>query len=137
MNEKVLVVDDNPDILNITRTALEKYGFAVTTAASGLEAITYMKADRPDAVVLDIMMPEMSGWEVLDYIKNNELTAKLPVLILTARDQASDIRAGYEYGADYYLTKPCSRRQLLYALGMLLNRADLISVSEQEPTRER
>jgi CheY-like chemotaxis protein len=130
MEEKILVVDDNPDIRMIVKTTLERHGLIVFPAASGFEAIEFLKKDVPHAVVLDVMMPGMSGWEVFDFIKNSDVTSKIPVIMLTARDQAQEVNAGYAYGADYYLTKPCTRQQILRAVGLLLKRTDLVAASQ-------
>jgi DNA-binding response OmpR family regulator len=126
MSAKILVVDDDPDLLQILRRTLEKTGFDVAIAIDGFHAIEYLKRETPDLAILDVMMPEISGWEVLDFIRNNEATTNVPVLMLTARDQANDVRAGYEYGVKYYLTKPCSTKDLLHGVGVALNRLDLM-----------
>ena len=126
MNTKILVVDDDPDLLTIVRRTLERRGFDVAVAIDGFQAIEYLKRDTPDLAILDIMMPEISGWEVLDFIKNSDAMTNVPVLMLTARDQADDVRAGYEYGAKYYLTKPCTPKELLHGVGVALNRLDLM-----------
>ena len=131
MNEKILVVDDNPDSITIIRSILEVHGFNVAVAESGREAIEKLKADRPNVVLLDVMMPEMSGLEVLERIKGNTDTAKLPVILVTAKTQDEDVLVGYQYGADYYITKPCTSKQLLYGIGLVLGRADLTEGGEE------
>jgi len=130
MSQTILVVDDNHDIVMITRSTLEKKGFKVVTANNGLEAIEKLKEQVPDAVILDVMMPDVSGWEVLDFIKNEETTAKVPVILMSARDRGEQVSAGYAYGADYYLTKPCTRDRLLTAVGQVLRRYDLLPGGE-------
>lgn len=136
MNEKVLVVDDNPDSITIIRSILEAHGFAVQVAESGREALSKLEKEPPSVVLLDVMMPEMSGLEVLEKIKNDSMTAKIPVILVTAKTQDEDVLVGYQYGADYYITKPCTSKQLLYGIGLVLGRADLTQDSDDEGTDE-
>lgn len=131
MKEKVLVVDDNRDSLTIIRSILEAHDFVVETAECGREALEKLKGDLPNVILLDVMMPEMSGLEVLERIKTNHTTSKLPVILVTAKTQDEDVLVGYQYGADYYITKPCSSKQLLYGVGLVLGRADLTEGGEQ------
>src|SRR5215470_639630 len=121
---KVLVVDDTPDSIMILRSILVNNGFAVTTADSGRAALESLKNEIPDLVLLDVMMPEMSGLEVLERIKSNPLTSNMPVILVTAKTQDEDVLAGYQYGADYYITKPCTAKQLLYGIGLVLGKAE-------------
>jgi len=130
MGVNILVVDDDPDILQLTRMTLERAGFTVNIAAGGLQALEYLRSEKPDLVILDVMMPEISGWEVLDFLKNNEATSTVPVLLMTARDLPDDIKVGYEYGARYYLTKPWTKKQLMKGIAVALNRPDLIPVEK-------
>jgi CheY-like chemotaxis protein len=132
MNEKILVVDDNPDSITIIRSILEGHGFHVQVAESGREALEKLKEDPPNVVLLDVMMPEMSGLEVLERIKGGGSTAKMPVILVTAKTQDEDVLVGYQYGADYYITKPCTTKQLLYGIGLVLGRADLTEGGEGE-----
>lgn len=122
MSQKILVVDDNLDSTMILRSILESHGFAVMVAHSGPEALAQLARDVPDAILLDVMMPEMSGFEVLEKIKSTHATAKVPVIMVTAKMQDDDVMAGYQYGADYYITKPCTAKQLLYGIGLVLGR---------------
>lgn len=131
MKDSILVVDDNPDSITIIRTILEANGFKVETAENGREALDKLKAETPQVVLLDVMMPEMSGLEVLERIKGNPTTAKLPVILVTAKTQDEDVLVGYQYGADYYITKPCTSKQLLYGVGLVLGRADLTEENEE------
>jgi len=128
-NEKVLVVDDNADLRAIIRRLLEKHGFCVTEAASGRRAIEQLDEDLPDVVLLDVMMPEMSGFEVLDRIRGSARTAKLPVVMVTAKNEDDDVLTGYQTGADYYLTKPYTPDHLIYSIGLVLGRPDLVETS--------
>jgi CheY-like chemotaxis protein len=119
----VLVVDDHEDNVRIVTEILQANGFAVEAAYDGPGALAAIDRVRPAAVVLDVMMPEMSGIEVLDRIKANPAHRNLPVILLTAKAQDDDLLAGYMYGADYYITKPLNPRQLLYGLGLVLGTA--------------
>ena len=101
----VLVVDDEPRLRDIVRLNLEVEGYRVAEAASGIEAITRLKDDLPDLIVLDVMMPEMDGFETLRRIRE---VSSVPVIMLTVRQEELDRIRGLEIGADDYLTKPFS-----------------------------
>ena len=124
MKRKVLVVDDNIDSITILRSILETNGFAVRTAQSGREALDLLAQEVPDVILLDVMMPEMSGLEVLERIKTTHTTSRLPVILVTAKMQDEDVLTGYQYGADYYITKPCTAKQLLYGIGLVLGKVE-------------
>jgi two-component system sensor histidine kinase/response regulator len=123
MKRNILVVDDNHDSVMILRSLLETQGFEVATATTGAEALAQIERTIPDAVLLDVMMPEMSGFEVLDRIKTTHATSKVPVIMVTAKMQDEDVMTGYQHGADYYITKPCTAKQLLYGISLVLDRA--------------
>jgi two-component system, OmpR family, alkaline phosphatase synthesis response regulator PhoP len=108
----ILVVDDETDILELLKYNLEKDGYRVLTAHNGKEALTLV-LQHPDLVVLDIMMPEMDGWEVCRAIRKNPATWKTPVIFLTARDNEVDEVVGLELGADDYIMKPVKVRTFL------------------------
>ena len=120
MSTLILVVDDNQDNVNIAREILLSRGFEVRVAYNGPSALASVEQQRPDLVLLDVMMPQMSGMEVLDRLRANPATAGVPVILVTAKDQDEDLLAGYKYGADYYITKPFSAKQLLYGIGLVL-----------------
>lgn len=124
MSKKILVVDDNIDSIMILRSILESQGFTVLTAQSGLEALEIVAREIPDLVLLDVMMPQMSGIEVLERIKTTHATSKVPVIMVTAKIQDEDVMTGYQHGADYYITKPCTAKQLLYGIGLVLDRLE-------------
>lgn len=119
---RVLVVDDDHDYVDILRTQLERRGFAVTTAEGGAEALARLQDQKPDVVLLDVMMPDINGFDVLQRIRETPLTASLPVILISAKGDEDDMMAGYQFGADYYITKPCTPPQLLYAVGLVLGR---------------
>jgi DNA-binding response OmpR family regulator len=130
MSRKILVVDDNLDSTLILRSILENSGFTVRVAHSGPEALAQIALEVPDVILLDVMMPDMSGFEVLERIRNTHETASVPVIMVTAKMQDEDMLTGYQYGADYYITKPCTAKQLLYGIGLVLDRG----VTGSEPT---
>ncbi|HEX9662224.1 MAG TPA: response regulator [Candidatus Binatia bacterium] len=120
-NEKtIMVVDDNPDIITIVRTILEGKGFNVLSASSGAECLAALKTQKPDLIVLDIMMPEMDGLEVLTRLKAMSEFTNVPVVLLTAKVQYEDVLGGYKLGADYYITKPFTSTQLINGINLLL-----------------
>lgn len=124
MSKKILVVDDNADSIMILRSILEAQGFKVLTAQSGVEALDIVPRELPDLVLLDVMMPQMSGIEVLERIKSTHATSRVPVIMVTAKIQDEDVMTGYQHGADYYITKPCTAKQLLYGIGLVLDRIE-------------
>ena len=113
MKKKILVVDDEDDILHFLDLVLSEKGYAVKTAASGHEALTYAQLDPPDLVLLDIMMPQMDGWEVLKLLRVDEATSQVPVAMLSARTEAKDRVQGLQEGAIDYICKPFSLQELL------------------------
>ena len=121
-NERILVVDDEPDILSVLVYHLSREGFRVTAAIDGEAAIAAAET-LPDLIVLDIMLPVMDGYEVLRTIRSNELTRRIPVILLTARLQEEERVRGFEYGADDYVTKPFSARELVLRIKSQLRRS--------------
>ncbi len=119
-NKTVMVVDDNPDIVTIVKTILEGKGYVVQSAYSGQEVFNLLSEQKPDLIVLDIMMPQMDGLEVLTRLKGEPSTATIPVILLTAKVQYEDVLGGYKMGADYYITKPFTSTQLLNGINLLL-----------------
>ncbi len=109
----VLIVDDDPLILEVLKTVLDLEEFRVTTAADGEQALAQLAVERPDVVVCDVMMPGLDGFEVCRRIKDDPATAGLPVVLLTARDRPEDRAAGEAAGCDAYLTKPFSPLYLI------------------------
>ena len=116
----IMVVDDNPDIITIVTTILEGKGYHVLSATSGPELLNLLKGQKPDLIILDIMMPEMDGLEVLTRLKGMTDTSNIPVILLTAKVQYEDVLGGYKLGADYYITKPFTSTQLVNGINLLL-----------------
>ena len=119
----IMVVDDNPDIITIVKTILEGKGYNVLSAVSGPELLSHLKIEKPDLIILDIMMPEMDGLEVLSRLKGAAEWAAIPVILLTAKVQYEDVLGGYKLGADYYITKPFTSTQLVNGINLLLGEA--------------
>jgi CheY-like chemotaxis protein len=120
VSRAVLLVDDNDDNLRIMREILVARGFEVRVAHDGPSALELLEQQRPDVILLDVMMPDMDGLEVLDRIKGAPDHAAIPVILVTAKAQDEDLLQGYKYGADYYITKPFTAKQLLYGIGLVL-----------------
>ena len=119
----IMVVDDNPDIVTIVKTILEVKGYEVQSAFSGQEVFNLLTEQKPDLIILDIMMPQMDGLEVLTRLKEDSGTATIPVILLTAKVQYEDVLGGYKMGADYYITKPFTSTQLINGINLLLGEA--------------
>jgi two-component system phosphate regulon response regulator PhoB len=122
MKHRVLVVDDEPDITALVAYHLAKEGYRVSTAASGPEALKAVTEQRPDLVVLDLMLPGQSGYEVLEALRRKEDTRDIGVVVLTARREEGDRIKGLTLGADDYLVKPFSPRELVLRVGAVLRR---------------
>ncbi len=112
-NKKILIVDDERDMSYFLGVRLRSQGYTVATAKDGLEALETIKTDQPDLILLDIMMPKMSGYEVCRTLKQSETTKHIPVIFLTARDQAQDRAAALSSGGDDFLAKPFESQALL------------------------
>jgi two-component system phosphate regulon response regulator PhoB len=120
--ERVLVVDDEPDIVALVAYHLAKAGYRVATASSGTDALESARRDRPALIVLDLMLPGMTGYEVLEQLRANDATRDVAVLMLTARREEPDRIQGLSLGADDYLTKPFSPQELVLRVGAILRR---------------
>lgn len=121
---KILVVDDEPDAVELVEFNLKNAGFEVITAADGAEALKQARAALPDLVVLDLMLPEVDGLEVCKLLRRDAATAGIPIIMLTAKAAEIDRVLGLELGADDYLTKPFSPRELMLRVKGLLRRCD-------------
>ena len=130
-NNKILVVEDDQNLLATLKYNLQKEGYGVTTAADGTEAIDIARRGEPDLVILDIMLPKMSGFEVCRILRKD---MTVPILMLTAKTEEVDKIVGLEIGADDYMTKPFSMRELLARVRAMLRRADM---SRTQPDSEQ
>lgn len=120
--QRILVVDDEPDITGLVAYHLAKAGYRVTTATSGTEALSSVRTERPDLVVLDLMLPGLSGYDVLADLRRREETKDVGVILLTARKEEPDRIKGLSLGADDYLAKPFSPQELVLRVGAILRR---------------
>jgi DNA-binding response OmpR family regulator len=118
--QKVLLVDDEEDILDFLELILEEQGYTCIKANSGRDALAAAQMHRPEIILLDIMMPEMDGWEVLKLLKADEETAHIPVAMLTARTEMKDKIQGLQEGAVDYICKPFATKELLDKLQIIL-----------------
>lgn len=110
---KILAVDDEKHIVRLVQITLEKEGYELITASNGREALEKVASEQPDLVVMDVMMPEMDGLEALAKLKDDPETSHIPVIMLTAKAQDSDVFRGWQSGADLYLTKPFNPSELV------------------------
>lgn len=122
MSRSILLVDDDPDIRNTVGDLLRMHGYRVECAAGGRAALERFAGPPPlpDLILLDVAMPDMSGFEVLRRIRSDPATSRVPVVMVTAQTGDDDVMSGYRDGADYYVAKPCTLRQLLYGIRLLL-----------------
>ena len=118
----ILVVEDDPDIADLMRRYLQKGGFEVDVRGSGREALNAIAAQRPDLLVLDLMLPHVSGLEICRIVRSDEKTASIPIIMVTARAEESERITGLEVGADDYLGKPFSPGELVARVRALLRR---------------
>ena len=131
MARTILVVEDEPTLRETLADALEADGFRVVTAADGREALTQFRAERPDLILLDIMLPELSGIEVTRIIRAE---SGVPIVMLTAKDSELDKVVGLELGADDYVTKPFSLRELTARIRALFRRSEAAATAGTAPT---
>jgi two-component system, OmpR family, alkaline phosphatase synthesis response regulator PhoP len=123
MKEKILIVDDEKDIIKMLDYNLKKEGFRVVAADDGEEALDMAHKEHPDLILLDLMLPGMDGLEVCKGLKKESKTALIPIIMLTAKSQESDKVVGLELGADDYVTKPFSPRELIARVKAVLRRS--------------
>lgn len=133
--ENILVVEDEDDIAELIRYNLEKESYAVTVASSGEKGVDAAKRSKPDLVLLDLMLPGMSGLEVCRSLKVDRTTADIPIIMVTARGEESDIVTGLELGAEDYVTKPFGIKVLLARVRAVLRRGEAKVPGVDEPLR--
>lgn len=120
---KILVVDDEIYIVHILDFSLGMEGYEVVTALDGEQALERVASEKPDLIVLDIMMPKLDGYEVCRAVKSNPATKNVPVILLSAKGRNVDQKMGFDVGADDYITKPFSPRKLVERINQLLGQA--------------
>lgn len=121
-NKRILVADDEPDVLNLVTLNMKNAGFNVIKAEDGLAALQQARETNPALIILDLMLPEMSGLEVCKVLKKESATAQIPIIMLTAKAEEIDRIVGLELGADDYITKPFSPRELILRVKSVLRR---------------
>ena len=132
--KKILAVDDERHIVRLIQVNLERAGYQVSTAFDGNEALKKVEGDKPDLIVLDVMMPRMDGFEVLKRLQANPETREVPVIMLTAKAQDADVFRGWASGVSAYLTKPFNPLELITFVKRIFSGAD--EYSDQEKTWE-
>ncbi len=138
MPEKILIIDDDVDTLRLVGLMLQRQGYQITAAASGEQGLEKAFEERPDVILLDVMMPEMDGYEVTRRLRKNPVSSSTPILLFTAKTQLDDKVAGFEAGADDYLTKPTHPAELQAHIHALLARSHPKKAEEVEvPAREQ
>jgi two-component system phosphate regulon response regulator PhoB len=130
--DKILVIDDEEDILELLRFNLTKEGYRVCSASTGEEALSVARTERPDLVLLDLMLPGIDGLEVARRLKADPLTRSVPILMLTAKGEEADIVTGLEVGAEDYITKPFSPKVLIARVRAVLRRKGAAPVDDKE-----
>lgn len=131
VTSRILVVDDEPDAVELIAFNLKNSGFEVVTAADGAEAIRKARTHSPDLIVLDVMLPEIDGLEACKLLRKDPATAETPILMLTARTGEIDRVLGLELGADDYVTKPFSPRELVLRVKKLLRLRDVVAEKQE------
>ena len=119
MGKKILIVDDEEVIRKFLRIHLTKWGYEVGEARDGAEALEHLGKDVFDLLICDILMPNKDGWELLREMRSDPKTKDVPAIVLTAKNDDSDMFKGYDLGANYYMTKPFTKAQLLYGLRLM------------------
>ena len=123
MSERILIVDDEPDIVELLEYNLRQAGYSVVTARDGASAMAEVRRQRPDLILLDVMLPDISGTEICRRLRKDASTEGIPIMMITARGEEIDRVVGFELGADDYVTKPFSPREIVLRVQAVLRRA--------------
>lgn len=132
--DRILVVDDDRDIVRLVKSYLEKAGFQILTAYDGETALQVLKAEKPQLLILDLMLPDRDGWDVARLVRSDPQLSATPIIMLTARVEDNDKIVGLEIGADDYITKPFNPREVVARVRALLRRSHL-QKDTQQPMR--
>jgi CheY-like chemotaxis protein len=132
MAEKILIVDDDMETLRLVGLMLQRQGYQIVAASNGTQALGLTRNEKPDLIVLDVMMPDMDGYEVTRQLRQDKDTLDIPIILFTAKSQVDDKVTGYEVGADDYLTKPVHPAELVAHIKALLSRGKSRAASSQE-----
>ncbi|GMR07277.1 MAG: twitching motility response regulator PilH [Gammaproteobacteria bacterium] len=117
---RVLIVDDSPTEIHVLKTMLEKHGFEIISAESGEDGIALAKSDKPDAILMDVVMPGLNGFQATRQLTNDPDTANIPVIIVTTKNQETDRAWGLRQGARDYLTKPVAETDLVTKINAVI-----------------
>ncbi len=123
MNARILIVDDEKDLLELLNMSLGAEGYIITTAENAAQAMASIRTNKPDLILLDVMLPDTSGIQLTGKLKNTPKTADIPIILLTAKDKETDVVVGLSVGADDYVTKPFSTSVLIARMEAVLRRA--------------
>ena len=140
MAEKILVVDDDLDTLRLVGLMLQRQGYQILAASNGMQALTLAQAEKPNLILLDVMMPDVDGYEVTRRLRSNPVTAPIPIIMFTAKTLVDDKVMGFESGVDDYLTKPTQPRELFAHVKAVLARsqkATSVATAAPAPPKER
>lgn len=120
----IMVVDDDPDIMNLVKKIIERRGYMAECVSSGEEVFRRLEEQKPDLILLDVVLPQMDGLEVLTRLKSQPGTSSIPVILLTGNSRYSDVLTGYQMGSDYYISKPFTSTQLISGISLVLGEED-------------
>jgi len=132
MTKKILVIDDEPEVIKILQIRLERDKFQVITANNGKTALQKIKLEIPDLIILDIMMPGMDGYQVCEKIKSDPSTGDIPIIMLTAKNMGEDLEMALEKKADWYVIKPYEYKYLLKKINQLIQRSEKTQISNKK-----
>ncbi|MEM7030058.1 MAG: response regulator transcription factor [Chloroflexota bacterium] len=135
MNELILVVDDDKSIVRVVKGYLEQANYTVLTAFDGETALHILRSEKPDLLVLDLMLPDQDGWEITRILRSDKTLAAIPIIMLTARVEDTDMIVGLELGADDYITKPFNGGALVARVRSLLRRSKFGQTGEVTPSQ--
>ncbi len=127
MNRKILVIEDDPSTLRLIKYTLQQEGYQALTAPNGLEGLRKAKSEQPDLIILDVMLPGVDGFEICHRLRAEPQTAKLPILMVSAKARGIDKATGLKVGADDYITKPWYRPELVAKIAAMLERNSVVS----------
>lgn len=130
--KKIILIEDEPDILEVIEYNLKRENFSVLTAADGLEGLDLVIREKPDLVLLDLMLPGIDGMEICRQVRNNQAVKRVPIIMLTAKGDESDVVLGLGLGADDYMTKPFSPKELIARIKAVLRRSETQSQKGSE-----
>jgi two-component system alkaline phosphatase synthesis response regulator PhoP len=132
--DRILVVDDDRDIVRLVRSYLEKAGYSILTAYDGETALKLLRSEKPQLLILDLMLPDRDGWDVAQMVRGDKQLAATPIIMLTARVEDNDKIVGLEIGADDYITKPFNPREVVARVRALLRRTQ---IQQNPPSSQR